>query len=185
MQQLYLGVHGRTKTPPCMNIQRYLKFSILNLVWYHDDMYPGIARMRPWKHRWVLGSEYGSTRGGDNILWPPGTTPLGHHHTSSASPPRCLARCEWNFPRSFITTRKSARRALERFSANPIAVPQPFLGRSGAENGGKLGFWAAARWFLTLHDLERVLARCNGLETHLKLRVLVLVRSSSWFGDKY
>jgi hypothetical protein len=35
---------------------------------------------------------------------------------------------------------RSASRALKRFSVVPIAVSQPFLSHSWAENGGKLGF---------------------------------------------
>jgi hypothetical protein len=97
-----------------------------------------------------------STQGGDNICDHLGPRPWGHHHTSSAHPPRCLTRCEWKFPRSFITTRRSASHALERFWAVHIAVSEPFLSRSWAENGGKLGFWAAIRPFLPLHDLKPV-----------------------------
>ena len=49
-----------------------------------------------------------------------------------------------------------------------IAVSQPFLSRSWAENGGKLGFWAAVRPFLALHDLKPVLATCKPTENGLK-----------------
>ena len=97
-----------------------------------------------------------------------GPHPWGHHHTSSAHPPRCLARCKWNFPRSFITTRRSTSRALERFSAVSIAVSQPFLSRSWAENRGKSGFWAAVRPSLPLHDLKPILARCKRAENAFK-----------------
>ena len=69
----------------------------------------------------------------------------GHRHTSSAHPPRCLPWCKWNSPQSFITTRWSASRALERFSAVTIAVSQPFLSRKWAKNGGKLGFGSVHR----------------------------------------
>jgi hypothetical protein len=48
-----------------------------------------------------------------------------------------------------------------------------------------LGFWVAVRPFLALHDLKPVPASQNGLMTHLQLRVVVQVRSSSWFGDNY
>jgi hypothetical protein len=96
------------------------------------------------------------TQGPDILEFRLGSRPWGHHHTSSAHPPRCLVRCEKNFPRSFITSRRSASRALERFSAVPLAVSQQFLNRSWAENGGQLGFWVAVRPFLALHDLKPV-----------------------------
>ena len=57
---------------------------------------------------------------------------------------------------------------LERFSAVHIAVSQPFLSRSWAENGGKLGFWAVVRPFLALHDLKPVLDRQKRVEVALK-----------------
>jgi hypothetical protein len=53
--------------------------------------------------------------------------------------------------------------ALGRFSAVLTAVSQPFLRRSWAENGRKLGFLTGVRPSLALH----------GLETHLKLRVVL------------
>jgi len=49
-----------------------------------------------------------------------------------------------------------------------IAVPQPFLSRSWAENGGKLGFWAAVRPFLAPHDLKSVPPRQKRAEDPLK-----------------
>ena len=101
------------------------------------------------------------TQGPDILEFHLRSRPWGHHHTSSAHPPRCLVRCEWNSPRSFITSTRSASRALKRFSAVPLAVSQPFLSRSWAENGGKLGFWAAVRPFLALHNLKPILARCK------------------------
>jgi hypothetical protein len=94
--------------------------------------------------------------------------PWGHHHTCSAHPPQCLARCELNFARSLITTRRSANRTLKRSSAVTIAVSQPFLSRSWSENSGKLGFWAAVRSFLALHNLKPVLARQKEAEGAFK-----------------
>jgi hypothetical protein len=44
------------------------------------------------------------------------------------------------------------------------SVPQPFLSRSWAENGGILGFRATERPFLALHDLKPVLATCKPTE---------------------
>ena len=108
------------------------------------------------------------TQGPDILEFHLGSRPWGHHHTSSAHPPRCLVRCKWNSPRSFITSRRSASRKLKRFSAVPLAVSQPFLSRFWAENGGKLGFWAAVRPFLALYDLKPVLATCKPTENGVK-----------------
>ena len=49
-----------------------------------------------------------------------------------------------------------------------IAVAQPFLSRSWAENGGKLGFWAAVRPFLALHNSKPILARCKRTKNTFK-----------------
>jgi hypothetical protein len=65
------------------------------------------------------------------------------------------------------------------------SVFQPSLSRSWAENSGRLGFWAAVRSFLAPHDLNQSQLGKNGLKGHLKLSVVVRVRSSSWFSDKY
>jgi hypothetical protein len=135
-----------------------------------------------WNRRWIYARaqnwssvEYCSgkfwdtyTQGPDILEFHLGSRSWGHHHTSSAHPPRCLVRCEWNFPRSFITSRRSASRALKRFSSRSLAVFQPFLSRSWAENGGKFGFWAAVRPFLALHDLKPILARCKPIENGVK-----------------
>ena len=53
-----------------------------------------------------------------------------------------------------------------------IAVPQPFLRRSWAENGGKLDFWAAVRPFLAPHDLKSVPPRQKRAEDLFKSSVL-------------
>jgi hypothetical protein len=98
----------------------------------------------------------------------PGPCPYAHHHASSAHPPRCLTRCKWNFLQTFITSRTSASRALERSSVVSIAISEPFLSRSWDENSGKLGFWAAVRSFLAPHDLKSVLARRKWAENAFK-----------------
>jgi hypothetical protein len=50
-----------------------------------------------------------------------------------------------------------------------IAVTQPFLSRSWAENGKKkLGFWATERPSLALHDLKPVLPTCKPTENGFK-----------------
>jgi hypothetical protein len=49
-----------------------------------------------------------------------------------------------------------------------LAVSQPFLSRSWAENGGKLGFWVANRPFFALHDLKPVLPTCKWAENAFK-----------------
>ena len=85
------------------------------------------------------------TQGPDILEFRLGSRPWGHHHTSLAHPPRCLVRCVWNFPRSFITSRRSASRALKRFSAVSLAVSlavsQPFLGRKW----WKIGFLGCSK----------------------------------------
>ena len=50
-----------------------------------------------------------------------------------------------------------------------IAVAQPFLSRSWAENGGKLGFWDTIRPFLAPHDLKLVIARQKRAEGAFKV----------------
>ena len=55
--------------------------------------------------------------------------PTGHHATGTARPPRRLVQYGCNSPRSLATSRRSASRGRDRYSAVTLAVPQPFLSR--------------------------------------------------------
>jgi hypothetical protein len=100
---------------------------------------------------WDTGNTHGPEDGPDIKVDHLGSRPWEHHHTSSAHPPRCLVRCKCKFPRSFIISRRSASRALKRFSAVHIAarsaVSEPFLGRKKWEK--KFGLQKGHFWHFT------------------------------------
>jgi hypothetical protein len=109
---------------------------------------------------------------------PPGTTPPGappHELGSPSSMPGLMRKLPTVV---HYHSRRSASRALERFSAVAIAVSQPFLSRSWAEYGGKLIFWSADGPVLALHDLKPILARCKRTENAL-LALRSLVRAAA------
>jgi hypothetical protein len=107
-----------------------------------------------------------NTQGPDIKVDHLGSRPRGHHHTSSAH--------------------RHVKKPVVLAARSSVSQPflYPYLSRSWAENGGKLGFWAAVRPFLALHDLKPVLATCKPTENGFKApccgssAIVVVVRRS-------
>ena len=81
------------------------------------------------------------------------------------------------------STSRALERFLSRFYSRSSAVSEPFLG----QKWWKIGFILVCSEVIFGAPLLKTSPSQAkiGLKTHLKLRVVVRVRSSSWFDDKY